>query len=485
MPEKKYSFIEKYAINFTEQEYVVNPAIGRDKEIKELALVLLTPDKSAILTGKPGIGKTAIVEGLAYLIQRNEVPDALKGYTIIKVDTQALVGIVQETGDSRVQTLINEILEHEKYILFIDEIHTLIGGNTEGALDFANMFKTGLGRGDLKIVGATTSAEYEKYILRDKAFTRRFQRIDIAEPDKDLTTKIVVGVIPRIEHASGIKMDYTPFIWEKLARFVVELTTEYNRVYETEGRYPDVPITIFSQAFSEALFENKNLVTATHIRKAIVNTKAVYPDVIKKYLPLFDATFKDLLDNDKRDHEGLVSSNSNTNRDAIESKIKDELDSIINSDSTTDSPAVEYLTESSSDTANNNAITNEQPEENITNAIDIASSIAEQPMVVSTGTAADHQPKESNINTNIDASITTEQLSGNNVEVSNNAVTNEQPLENSTTVADNTTITNAQPIENNAVVNNVPITESNNTNDNVIDTMQELNSFYDRFNNLG
>ena len=306
MPENKNSFIERYAINFTKQEYVVNPAIGREKEIRELALVLLTPDKSAILTGKPGIGKTAIVEGLAYLIQRNEVPDALKGYTIIKVDTQALVGTVKETGDSRVQTLIDEILSHEKYILFIDEIHTLIGATSDASLDFANMFKTGLGRGDLKVIGATTSAEYEKYVLRDKAFTRRFQRIDIAEPDKDLTTKIVVGVIPRIEHSTGIKMSYTPFMWEKLARFVVELTTEYNRVYETEGRYPDVPITIFSQAFSEALFDNKEYVTATHIRRAIENTKAVYPDVIKKYLPLFDAEFKDLLDDDRRDHEGLA-----------------------------------------------------------------------------------------------------------------------------------------------------------------------------------
>ena len=104
----------------------------------------------------------------------------------------------------------------------------------------------------------------------------------------------------------AFRFHYTPFMWEKLARFVVELTTEYNRVYETEGRYPDVPITIFSQAFSEALFDNKEYVTATHIRRAIENTKAVYPDVIKKYLPLFDAEFKDLLDDDRRDHEGLA-----------------------------------------------------------------------------------------------------------------------------------------------------------------------------------
>lgn len=305
MPDDKNSFIKRYGVNFTEQEYIVNPAIGRDKELRELALVLLTPDKSAILTGKPGIGKTAIVEGLAYLIQKNEVPDALKGYTIIKVDTQALMGTVQETGDSRVQTLIDEILEHEKYILFIDEIHTLINAKSETALDFANMFKTGLGRGDLKVVGATTTDEYERYILRDKAFTRRFQRIDIAEPDQELTTKIVTGVIPRIEHATGIKMDYSPFVREKLARFLVELTTEYNRIYETAGRYPDVPITLMSQAFSEALFDNKNVVTATHVRSAIANSKAVYPDVIKKFLVVFDEKFKDLLDEERRDHEGL------------------------------------------------------------------------------------------------------------------------------------------------------------------------------------
>ena len=311
MPEGQKSFIEKYGINFTNQEYVVNPAIGRENEIKELSLVLLTPDKSAILTGKPGTGKTAIVEGLAYLIQRNEVPDALKGYTIIKIDTQALMGTVKETGDSRVQTLIDEILSHEKYILFIDEIHTLINATSEASLDFANMFKTGLGRGDLKIIGATTSDEYEKYILRDKAFTRRFQRINIEEPDKEMTVKIVTGVIPRIEHSTGIKMGYTPFVWEKLARFVVELTTEYNRVYETAGRYPDVPITMFSQAFSEALFDNKKVVTVSHLRKAIEHSKAVYPDVIQKYLQAFDIEFKDLLDEEKRDHEGLTNPPAN------------------------------------------------------------------------------------------------------------------------------------------------------------------------------
>ena len=166
MQENEYSIINRYGDNFTSKTYITNPAIGREEELKKLILVLLTPDKSAILTGKPGIGKTAIVEGLAYKIQKEEVPDALKGYEIVKIDTQALVGTIKDTGDTRVQALIDEIKTKEKFILFVDEIHTLINSNSDNALDFANMFKTGLGRGDIKVIGATTSNEYERYILK-------------------------------------------------------------------------------------------------------------------------------------------------------------------------------------------------------------------------------------------------------------------------------------------------------------------------------
>ncbi len=297
--QEEYSIIKRYGDNFTEKEYITNPAIGRDKEIKELSLILLTPDKSAILTGKPGIGKTAIVEGLAYLIQRNEVPNALKGYSIIKVDTQSLIGTVQQTGDTRIQTLIDEIKERGKTILFIDEIHTLINSNSEGSLDFANMFKTGLGRGDIKVIGATTTAEYERYILKDKAFTRRFQRIDVAEPTKEQTVEILMGTLKKIEHQTNAKLAYTPFIQEKIMKFIVEINTEFNRVYETAGRYPDVALTMLSQAFSEAIFDNQSVVTIEHIEKAIKNSKSIYPDVIKKQLPIFREQFKDLFEQEK------------------------------------------------------------------------------------------------------------------------------------------------------------------------------------------
>lgn len=292
--ENNYGILERYGDNLTEKKYITNPAIGRDEEIKKMSLVLLTPDKSPILTGKPGVGKTAIVEGLAYLIQRNEVPNALKNYQIIKIDTQAIMGTVKETGDTRIQALVDEIKTKEKIILFIDEIHTLINSSPDNSLDFANMFKTALGRGDIKMIGATTSDEYERYILRDKAFTRRFQRIDVAEPTQEETVQILMGTLKKIEHKTGAKMAYTPFIQEKIMRFIVEANKEYNRVYETAGRYPDVALNMLAQAFSEAVFDNNEIVTIEHVEKALKNSKAIYQDVINKELIKLREQFKDL-----------------------------------------------------------------------------------------------------------------------------------------------------------------------------------------------
>lgn len=292
--DNSYSIINRYGDNFTEKSYITNPAIGRDEEIKDLILVLLTPDKSVILTGKPGIGKTAIVEGLAYRIINGDVPEALKGYTVVKVDVQSLMGTVKDTGDTRIQTLVDEIKTKEKFILFIDEIHTLVNATSESSLDFANMLKTGLGRGDIKVVGATTTAEYERYILRDKAFARRFTRIEIEEPDREHTIRILSGTLPKIEANASAKLAYTPYIQEKIFTFIVDLTKEYNRVYETSGRYPDVPLTMLAQAFSEAVFDNKSIVTIEHIEKAILNSRAIYPDIIKKGVEELRIQFKDL-----------------------------------------------------------------------------------------------------------------------------------------------------------------------------------------------
>lgn len=287
---KRISMLENYGENFQENNYITNPAIGRDEQIKQLILILLTPDKSAVLIGKPGVGKTATVEGLAYRIQQDTIPDVLKGYQVIKLNTAALLGVDPVTGESKVQTLIDELKDKTKLILFIDEIHTLMGTKGE-ALDFANMFKPALDRGDIKVIGATTTEEYERYILRDKAFVRRFQKVEIFEPTREENIQILIGTLPKIEIRTGAKMMYTSFIQKKVMEFITDITSEYKRIYEIGSRYPDVSLTIVQQAFSNALFDNRNEVNIIDFKQAIMNSKNIYPDVIKKSMPSFDRIF--------------------------------------------------------------------------------------------------------------------------------------------------------------------------------------------------
>ncbi|MDD6263949.1 MAG: AAA family ATPase [bacterium] len=290
---KRLSILDTYGENFLNKKYITNPAIGRDQQIKELILILLTPDKSAVLVGKPGVGKTAIVEGLAYCIQNNLVPDGLANYQVIKVNTSALLGVDPVTGEAKVQTLIDEIKSKTNLILFIDEIHTLIGKGE--SLDFANMFKPALDRGDIKVIGATTTEEYERYILRDKAFVRRFQKIDVAEPTRDENVEILIGTLPKIEKRTGAKLMYSSYVQRKIMEFITDITSEYKRIYEIGSRYPDVSLTIVQQAFSNALFDNRKEVNIMDIKSAIINSKNIYEDVKKKSEPTFNTMFSDQL----------------------------------------------------------------------------------------------------------------------------------------------------------------------------------------------
>ena len=290
--ENRISILDTYGENFQKKDYITNPAIGRDEQIKQLVLILLTPDKSAILTGKPGVGKTAVVEGLAWRIQMGLVPDLLKDYTVIKVNTSALLGVDPNTGEAKIQNLIDELKTKSKLILFIDEVHTLMG-NKDESLDFANVFKPALDRGDIKVIGATTSEEYERFILRDKAFVRRFQKIVINEPTRNENVQILLGTLPKIEKRTGAKLLYTDFKKRRLMEFLTDLTSEYKRIYEIGSRYPDVTLTLVQQAFSNALFDNRNEVNINDFRLAILNSKNIYPDVIKKAIPDFDEIFKE------------------------------------------------------------------------------------------------------------------------------------------------------------------------------------------------
>lgn len=288
-----YKVLLEYGEDITAKEYITNPAIGREKEIQELIVILLTPEKSGILVGKPGIGKTAIVEGLSYRIQNGNIPDALKNYTILKLSSASLTGIIPDTQELRIQHVVDNLKNLDRVMVFIDEIHTLIG-NGENTLDFANIFKPVIDRGTIKIIGATTSDEYDRYILRDKAFVRRFQKVEVSEPTREMNIQIMMGTYPKFEKKMGLKLKYTDFIKQNIMAFITDITSEFKRTYETSVRYPDISLTILQQAFSYAAFDNRQEVDIRDVRKAILNTKLIYPDVIKKELVRFNEVFRDI-----------------------------------------------------------------------------------------------------------------------------------------------------------------------------------------------
>lgn len=290
-----FSMLETYGECLTDKEYITDPAIARDEEIKQMILTLLTPEKSALLVGKPGIGKTAIVEGLAYRIKNGNVPNALVGWKIYKLNITSLLGSNSINGqnENRLDLIIKEISNKNNIILFIDETHLLV--NKSGGIDFANQLKAGLDRGSVKMIGATTTEEYEQYILRDRAFLRRFQKIDVLEADKPTVVKILMGTYPKLEKQIGVNLEYTDFIKEKIFTFIVEMTDEYKRVYEVASRYPDICLTIVANAFTFALYDNEKNVKIKHFYRAVCNARNIYEDVKAKEKIRFKEEFKDII----------------------------------------------------------------------------------------------------------------------------------------------------------------------------------------------
>lgn len=300
----KVSILERYGQNLISKEYITDPSIGRDDEIKQVIMTLLTPEKSPLLVGKAGVGKTSIVEGVAYRIKNNMVPNALKDYELYKLNVTSLLGQTESEGqiENRVDLLVKELSNRPKTIVFLDETHVLVnkdGG--ESGIDFANMFKAGLDRGEIKMIGATTDEEYEHYMLKDRAFLRRFQKIDVKEADQETCVKILMGTYPKIEAKTGVHFEYTSYVIERIMRFIVDMTDEYKRIYEISSRYPDICLTIVSNAFTYALFDNENVCKIKHVYKAICNARNVYEDAKIKAIEKFKIDFADLISEENVD----------------------------------------------------------------------------------------------------------------------------------------------------------------------------------------
>lgn len=258
----------KYGINLNEKvknkKYI--PIVGREKEINELIEALCKKDKNnAILVGEAGVGKTAIVEALAYKINKNEVPKELQNKKIIEISMTSVISGTRYRGEfeEKMEKIINEFKENDDYILFIDEIHTMVGtGGSDGAIDASNILKPSLARNEIKCIGATTTTEYKKSFLKDKALNRRFQIINIEEPSETETLNILKNVKKYYENFHNVKIN------TKELNTIINLASKDNTKKE-----PDRSLELLDLICTKAKINKPNINTKIN---GLLKEKAYY-----------------------------------------------------------------------------------------------------------------------------------------------------------------------------------------------------------------
>lgn len=255
-PEAKYNSLKKYARNLNEaaRKGKLDPVIGREDEIRRVIQILSRRTKNnPILVGEPGVGKTAIAEGLAHRMVQGDVPENLKSKTIYSLDMGALVAGAKFRGEfeERLKAVIKEVVDADgNIVLFIDEIHTLVGaGKGDGAMDAANILKPALARGELRAIGATTLDEYQKYIEKDKALARRFQAVIVAEPSVEDTVSILRGLKERYEVHHHIRITDAAII----------AAAELSDRYIADRFLPDKAIDLIDEASAKLRLETDSL----------------------------------------------------------------------------------------------------------------------------------------------------------------------------------------------------------------------------------
>lgn len=253
---KDENILSKFGRNITDlvKSNKIDPVIGRDEEIRKIITILARKTKNnVILLGEPGVGKTAIIEGLAQRIVKNDVPATLKDKEIFELDMGALVAGAKYQGEfeERLKAVLNKIKDSDhKIIMFIDEIHLIVGaGRSQGALDASNMLKPMLARGDIDCIGATTLKEYQEYIEKDRALERRFQPVMVQEPSKEDTLSILRGLKARFESHHGVHITDNALV----------AAVNYSTRYITNRFLPDKAIDLVDEACAETRVEIESM----------------------------------------------------------------------------------------------------------------------------------------------------------------------------------------------------------------------------------
>lgn len=281
-PESKQNVIEQYSVNLTEKakKGELDPVIGREGETRRLIQILSRRTKNnPVLIGEPGVGKTAIVEGLAQKIVKSEVPESLKSKQVLALDLGAMIAGTRYRGEfeDRTKALLREVKRAKgRYLLFIDELHTLIGaGSAEGAMDASNLLKPALARGDLRAIGATTLKEYQKYIERDPALERRFQPILVAEPTLEDTVSILRGIKEKYEFHHGIRIKDS----------ALTSAAELSQRYISDRYLPDKAVDLMDEAASAVRLEIESNPRELEELKKEIQKLEIEKEALKKEIP--------------------------------------------------------------------------------------------------------------------------------------------------------------------------------------------------------
>ena len=275
-------YLEKYGTELTKSHYIKDPSIGRVEELKRVEQVLLYPekDKSVVIVGEAGCGKTALVRGLAYRVQNGDVPDALKNIRIFSVSVSSLVAGTKYVGtlEEKMRNILTEASKDKNIILFIDEIHQAIGGGkAEGNNNtVSEILKPYIDYGDVRIISATTVEEYDKYIQSDTAFKTRLKKVKVDEPDNSVIYDILDDLINVYNEISFSKLSVSPEEKTFIINWLIESTQKKYRTYNDRSSNPRLVLDIIKEAYAIAAINDRENVTHEDLCEALMNEDRLY-----------------------------------------------------------------------------------------------------------------------------------------------------------------------------------------------------------------